>query len=88
MDPPLSSAASMRRMVAMPSATMYPEEASSMAQQISARGIDIAKLVFHVVGMDDSGHVMLRKRIARHEWLHCIATLPPALIVPSTTGER
>jgi hypothetical protein len=67
---------------------MYPEEASSMAQQMSVLGIDIATLVCHVVGMDDSGHVMLRKRIARREWLHCIATLPPALIVPSPTGER
>jgi transposase len=75
-------------MVAISSATMHPEEASSMAQQMSVLGIDIAKLVFHIVGMDDSGHVMLRKRIARHEWLHCIAMLPPALIVPSTMGER
>jgi hypothetical protein len=75
-------------MVAISSATMYPEEASSMAQQMSARGIDIAMLVFHVVGMDDGGHVMHRKRIARREWLHCIATLPPALIAHSTMGER
>jgi transposase len=59
-----------------------------MAQQMSARGIDIATRVFHVVGMDDSGHVMLRKRIARRAWLPCLATRPPALIVPSTTGER
>jgi hypothetical protein len=36
-----------------------------MAQTISVLGIDIAKLVFHVVGMDDSGQVVLRKRIAR-----------------------
>jgi hypothetical protein len=75
-------------MVAISSATMYPAKASSMAQQISVLSIDIAKLVFHVVGMDDSGHVMLRKRIARRVWLPCLATRPPALIVPSTTGER
>jgi hypothetical protein len=75
-------------MVAISSASMYPEEASSMAQQMSLRGIDIATLVLHVVGMNDSGHVMLRKRTARRKWLHLIATLPPALIVPSTTGAR
>jgi hypothetical protein len=75
-------------MVAISSATMYPEEASSMAQQMSVRGIDIATRVFHVVGMDDSGHVMLRKRIARREWRYFIATLPPALIAHSTMGER
>lgn len=35
-----------------------------MAQQMSVLGIDIAKLVFHVVGMDDTGAVVLRKRLA------------------------
>jgi transposase len=48
-----------------------------MAQKMSVLGIDIAKLVFHVVGMDDTGHVMLRKRIARSELRHFIAQLPP-----------
>jgi transposase len=58
-----------------------------MAQQIRVLGIDIAKLVFHVVGMHDSGHVVLRKRIARSEWLHFIATLPPALIGMEACGS-
>ena len=35
-----------------------------MAQTVRVLGIDIAKLVFHIVGMDDSGHVVLRKRIS------------------------
>jgi transposase len=51
-----------------------------MAQKMSVLGIDIAKLVFHVVGMNNSRHVVLRKRIPRSELLHFIATLPPALI--------
>jgi hypothetical protein len=29
---------------------------------VSVLGIDIAKQIFHVVGMDDSGTVVLRKR--------------------------
>ena len=36
-----------------------------MAQKINVLGIDIAKLVFHIVGMDATGHVVLRKRMAR-----------------------
>ena len=28
-----------------------------MAQTITVLGIDIAKLVFHIVGMDDRGHL-------------------------------
>jgi transposase len=58
-----------------------------MAQQMSVLGIDIAKLVFHVVGMNDRGHGVLRKRLARSEWLHFIATLPPALIGMEAYGS-
>ena len=58
-----------------------------MAQQMSVLGIDIAKLVFHVVGMDDRGYVVLRKRLARSELLHFIATLPPALIGMEACGS-
>jgi transposase len=36
----------------------------------------MAKLVFHVVAMDDTGAVVLRKRIARSEWLAFIANVP------------
>jgi transposase len=58
-----------------------------MAQTISVLGIDIAKLVFHVVGMDDSGHVVLRKRIARSELLAFIANLPPLRIGMEACGS-
>src|ERR671922_789858 len=74
-------------MVAVSWATIHPEEASPMAQQIHVLGIDIAKLVFHVVGMDDTGHVVLRKRMARSELLHFIATLPPVLIGMEACGS-
>jgi transposase len=58
-----------------------------MAQTISVLGIDIAKLVFHVVGMDDSGQVVLRKRIARSELLTFIANLPPLRIGIEACGS-
>src|SRR5918999_4126110 len=74
-------------MVAASWTTIYPEEASPMAQTIRVLGIDIAKLVFHVVGMDDTGHVVLLKRIARSALLHCIATLPQALIGMEACGS-
>jgi hypothetical protein len=56
-------------------ATIHPAEAGLMAQTIGVLGIDIAKQVFHVVGMDDSGHVVLRKRIARGSDIHVMLTL-------------
>jgi hypothetical protein len=47
-----------------------------MAQTIRVLGIGIAKLVCHVVGLDDTGHVVLRKRLARREWRHFMASCP------------
>ena len=58
-----------------------------MARKLSVLGIDIAKLVFHVVGMDDTGTVVLRKRIARSEVLQFVATLPPLLIGMEACGS-
>jgi transposase len=58
-----------------------------MAQKMSVLGIDIAKLVFHVVGMDDTGHVVLRKRLARSALLHFIAQLPPLRIGMEACGS-
>jgi transposase len=58
-----------------------------MAQTITVLGIDLATLAFHVVGMEDTGHVVLRKRIARGALLPFIATLPPALIGMEACGS-
>jgi len=58
-----------------------------MAQAISVLSIDIAKLVFHVVGMDDSGHVVLRKRLARSALLAFMANVPPLRIGMEACGS-
>ena len=58
-----------------------------MAQTMTVLGIDIVKLVCHVVGMDDSGHVVLRKRIARRELLAFIANVPPLRIGMEACGS-
>jgi transposase len=58
-----------------------------MVQQISVLSIDIAKRVFHVVGMDDSGHVVLRKRLARSTLLAFITNVPPLRIGMEACGS-
>ena len=58
-----------------------------MAQHMSVLGIDIAKPVFHVVGMDDSGHVVLRKRLARRTVLTFLAKVPPLRIGMEACGS-
>jgi transposase len=58
-----------------------------MAQTITVLGIDIAKQVFHIVGMDDSGHVVLRKRLARSALLPFMANVPPVRIGMEACGS-
>jgi transposase len=47
-----------------------------MKQEMSVLGIDIAKRVFHAVGMDDTGKIVCRKRLARHDLMPFLAKLP------------
>jgi hypothetical protein len=44
-----------------------PQEASPMKHEMNVLGIDIAKHVFHAVGMDDTGKIVWRKRLSRHD---------------------
>ena len=51
-----------------------------MKPAMSVLGIDIAKRVFHAVGMDERGKIVWRKRLSRHDLMPLIAQLPPLLI--------
>ena len=66
--------------------TMQPQEASPVKHPMSILGIDIAKRVFHVVGMNERGQIVLRKRLSRHDLIPFIATLPPVLIGMEACG--
>jgi transposase len=57
-----------------------------MKQELSVLGIDIAKRVFHAVGMDEKGMLVLRKRLSRHDLRPCSAQLPPVLIGMEACG--
>jgi transposase len=57
-----------------------------MKQQPSVLGIDLAKRVFHLVGMDPAGHVVLRKRVAREALMSCVMQLPPMIIGMEACG--
>src|SRR2546425_13138802 len=77
---PLCGPASMSQHDFKTSETMQPQEASPVKPHMSVRGIDIAKRLFHVVGMHERGQIVLRKRLARNALMPCIATLPPVRI--------
>src|SRR6266536_1515989 len=64
---PLCGPAAMSQNDFKTSETMQPQEASPVKHPMSVLGIDIAKRVFHVVGMHERGQIVLRKRLSRHD---------------------
>jgi transposase len=54
--------------------------------QVSVLGINFAKQIFHVVGLDDTGNVVLRKRRPRRALMSFIAQLPPVVIGMEACG--
>ena len=43
-------------------------------------GIDIAKNVFQLHGVNSEGKMSLKKRLSRNKFMEFVATLPPCLI--------
>ena len=48
--------------------------------EVSTIGLDIAKSVFQVHGVDVDGAVVIRKRVSRAKVLEFFAALPPCLL--------
>ena len=48
--------------------------------EVSTIGLDIAKSVFQVHGVDADGAVVIRKRVSRAKVLEFFAALPPCLV--------
>ena len=48
--------------------------------EVSTVGLDIAKSVFQVHGVDGAGAAVIRKRVGRAKMLEFFSTLPPCLI--------
>ena len=57
-----------------------------MEKKLSVVGIDIAKQVFHLVGMDEQGTILVRKRLYRAQVMAFIAQLPPTRIGMEACG--
>jgi transposase len=53
---------------------------------VSVLGIDLAKQVFPVVGLDDTSTIVWRKRITRSGLMPLIAQLPPVVIGMEACG--
>lgn len=55
-------------------------------KEITTVGIDLAKSVFSVHGVDRMGRTVLRKVVRREKLMELIATLPPCLIGMEACG--
>src|SRR5262245_48285600 len=59
--------------------------------EVSTIGLDIAKLIFQIHGVDAAGVVVIRKRISRAKLLEFFAALPACLVDyyrPSSRGSK
>jgi transposase len=48
--------------------------------EVSTIGLDIAKFIFQVHGVDADGAVVIRRRIGRAKMLEFFAALPPCVV--------
>ncbi len=64
--------------------THQKEDGSTM--NITTIGLDIAKSVFHFVGVNRAGKLVKKKMIKRKDLLHVIAQIEPCLIVMEACG--
>ena len=56
-------------------------------QTITTIGLDIAKSVFQVHGIDAEGHVILRRQLKRRYVLNFFQRLPPCLVGIEACGS-
>ena len=59
---------------------MLPRSEEPIMQTVTTIGLDIAKSVFQVHGVDDAGAVVMRKRISRAKVLEFFTGLSPCLV--------
>lgn len=48
--------------------------------KITTLGIDIAKSVFHLIGIDEKGHEVMKKKVSRSQLAKIIQNIPPCRI--------
>ena len=67
-------------------ATAVAQSQGGHPMQISTVGLDLAKRVFQVHGVDQDGNVVLRKQLRRAQVLGFFANLPPCLVGMEACG--
>jgi len=55
--------------------------------KVTTLGIDIAKTVFHLIGLDERGHEVMNKKVSRSQLTKTIQNLPPCRIAMESCGS-
>ena len=55
--------------------------------KVTILGIDIAKTIFHLIGLDARGHEVLNKKVSRSPLTKTIQNLPPCRIAMESCGS-
>ena len=55
--------------------------------KVTTLGIDIAKTIFHLIGLDERGHEILNKKVSRSHLTKTIQNLPPCRIAMESCGS-
>src|SRR5215469_14465787 len=58
----------------------FPSAKSAPMSTVVTIGLDLAKSVFQIHGVDDAGRAVLRRRLSRHELVSYFAKLPACLV--------
>jgi hypothetical protein len=64
-----------------------PEKKEASAMKMTTIGIDLAKTVFQLHGLDDGGKPLLREKLDRSKMLEFFIKLPPCLIGMEVCGN-
>jgi transposase len=55
--------------------------------KITTLGIDLAKTVFHLVGLDEKGHDVMKKKVSRKDLAATLQNIPPCRIAMEACGS-
>ena len=55
--------------------------------KITTLGIDLAKTVFHLVGLDEKGHEVMKKKVSRKDLAATVQNIPPCRIAMEAFGS-
>src|SRR5919106_1981393 len=84
MDPSLFPTAS--QWARMEVLIYYPRKREGSEMKLKTLGIDLAKNIFHLYGVDEGGKVILKKRLRRKQLLAFVGNLEPCLIGVEACG--